>query len=216
MKFHLFRKLCFEVPNPVALIESYCFQSDFYTNYDLIPLENRKVDHVNKIGARIGKNLLSRCKDVTEKTKNLNIFDYDLDKFLDLDVDKRNDYIKDFNEKVIEELLGIDGIGLSKATKILHTLHPEIIPMIDNPLKDEYQKINEQWTEGQPKIFIDYYDNLKEGDNWQNLTKIFKEISENELGLTKVRIFDILWWSYLKAKKLKQQQKNVKWSSIRW
>ena len=147
--------------------------------------------------------------------KNLKIFDYDLDKFLDLSVDKRSDCIKEFNEKAIKELLEIEGIGLSKATKILHTLHPEIIPMIDNPLKVEYQEINKQWTEGDPKIFIDYYDNLKAGDNWQNLNKIFKEVSENKLGLTKVRIFGILWWSYLKAKKLKHQR-NIRFSSIKW
>ncbi|MCP8307238.1 MAG: hypothetical protein H3Z54_00870 [archaeon] len=210
MKFLLFSKISFEVFDPVALVESYCFQSDFYANYDLIPIEKRKIEDVNKIGARIVKNLLPRCKYVTEETKNLNIFDYSLDKFLDLDIDKRNNYIRDLNRKTIKKLLEIKGIGFSKATKILHTLHPEIIPMIDNLYKDEYQEINEQWTEGNPEIFIDYYDNLKEGDNWQNLDKVFKDISENNLGLTKVRIFDILWWSYLKSKKLRLQLKQ-KW-----
>lgn len=217
MKFRLFSKLSFEVSNPVALIESHCIQSDFYANYDLIPLKERKIEHANKIGARISGNLLSRCKEVIEETADLSIFDYDLDKFLDnLGVDQRNDYIKAFNEKAIKKLLKIKGIGLSKATKILHTLHPDIIPIIDNPLKDVYQEINEQWTEGEPDIFFDYYNNLKEGDNWKNLSKVFEEISENNLGLTKVRVFDILWWSYLRAKRLKQQQKNIKLGSIRW
>lgn len=221
MKFHLFSKLSFEVFNPIALIESHCIQTNFYANYDLIPIEKRKIEHVNKIGARIPKNLLSRCRDIVEKTKNLNIFDFDLDKFLiALNDDKRKDYIKEFNEKAIRKLLEIERIGLSKATKILHTLHPDIIPMLDNPLQELYRKeINRKWREGEPEIFIDYYDNLKEGDNWKNLTQIFEEVSENKLNLTKVRIFDILWWSYLKAKKLKEgleKRKNIKLSSIKW
>ena len=40
-------------------------------------------------------------------------------------------------------------------------------------------------------------------------------ISKNNLrGLTKVRIFDILWWSYLKAKKLRQDEK-INWSTVK-
>lgn len=169
---------------------------------------------MNKLGARIGKNLLSRCKDVTEKTRNLKIFDYDLDKFLDLDVEKRNDYIKEFNEKALKKLC-TKGIGLSKATKILHTLYPKIIPIIDNSLKDEYKKINRQWRDKKPEIFIAYYDNLKENDNWQNLNTLYEKVKEYMLCLTKVRIFDILWWSFLKAKKLKEKE-GVNWSTIEW
>ena len=219
MKFRLFSKLSFEVSKPIALIEGHCIQTDFYANYDIIPLKDRKIDHVNKIGARIAKNLLSRCKEVTDEVMNLNIFHYGLDRFLDLNDDKKNDYIWEFNAKVVKKLLNIDGIGLSKATKILHTLHPDIIPMIDNPLQGLYHKeINREWKEGEPEIFFDYYKNLKEGDNWQNLTKIFEKTSKNKLGLTKVRIFDILWWSYLRVKKLKECQfaKNVKLTSIKW
>jgi len=70
--------------------------------------------------------------------------------------------------------------------------------------------------QGKPDIFIDYYDNLKEGDNWKHLSKVHEEITRNNLGLTKVRVFDILWWSYLRAKKRKQEQKGIKLSSIQW
>jgi len=217
MKFRLFSVVSFEVPNPIALIECYCFQSDFYANYDLIPIEKRKVEHVNKIGARIRKNLLPTCKNIIEEATDLKIFDYDLDEFLDdLDNETRNNYILELNQKVLRELLKISGIGLSKATKILHTLHPDIIPIIDNQLREEYRKINRKWKEGGSEIFIDYYNNLKERDNRENLKEIFSMLSEKNLrGLTKVRIFDILWWSYLKAKRLKKQE-NIKWSSIQW
>jgi len=223
MKFLLFSKISFEVSDPVALIESYCFQSDFYENYDLLLVERkREVKDVNKIGARIGKEVLPNCKTVTEGATVLPIFQYDkyggLDSFLELDDKTRGAYIDELDEKVIAELLQIKTIGLSKTTKVLHTLYPEIIPILDNALQEEYCKeINPHWTEEQSnRIFIDYYKNLGEGDNVQNLTLILKTISGNKLVcLTKVRIFDILWWSYLKAKKL-SQEKEINWSTIKW
>lgn len=89
--------------------------------------------------------------------------------------------------------------------------------MIDNTLQEEYRKkINSQWMEEQSdQILIDYYNNLREDDNWQHLTQIFDIISKNNLvGLTKVRIFDIFWWSYLKSKKLRQER-NINWSTIK-
>jgi len=222
MKFSLFSKILFEVPKPIALIESYCFQSDFYKNYDLLLLKGkRKVEDVNEIGARIGKEVLRRkCKTVTEGAKDLRIFQYDkygLDSFLELDDEAINDYVNELNERVIKKLLKIKTIGLSKATKVLHTLYPEIIPIFDNALQEEYCKeINPHWTEEQSnRIFIDYYKNLGEGDNLQNLTQISETISGNKLVcLTKVRIFDILWWSYLKAKRLRWE-KNINWSTIK-
>ena len=215
MKFLLFSKISFEVSDPVALIESYCFQSNFYANYDL--LSNRKVEDVNKIGARIGKKLLPKCETVSESTKNLCIFKYDLDRFLELDNKTRNYHIKELSQRTIKKLLKIKGIGLSKATKVLHTLYPKIIPMIDNALQEEYRKeINSQWMEERSdQILIDYYDNLREDDNLQHLTQILDIISKNNLvGLTKVRIFDILWWSYLRSKKLRQKG-NINWSTIK-
>ena len=221
MKFLLFSKSPFEVSDPVALIESYCFQSDFYKNYDLPLLKGkRKVEDVNKIGARIGKEVLPKCKTATEGAKDLPIFQYDkygLDSFLELDDEAINDYVNELNERVIKKLLKIKGIRLSKATKVLHTLYPEIIPILDNALQEEYCKeINPHWTEERSnQILIDYYKNLREGDNLQNLTLILKTIFGNNLaGLTKVRIFDILWWSYLKAKRLRWE-KNINWSTIK-
>jgi len=215
MKFLIFSRISFEVFDPIALIESYCFQSDFYARYDL--LGNRRVEDVNRIGARISRGSLQKCKRVTIETNDLGILKYDLDRFLELDSKTRDDLTKELSEKVIEKLLEIKGIGLSKATKVLHTLYPRIIPIIDAALQNEYHnKVNPQWTEEQSsQILSDYYNNFKEGDNWQNLTVVFDQTRSNNLtGLTKLRIFDILWWSYLKAKRLRDQ-KNINWSTIK-
>ena len=69
MKFILFSGIIFEIPDPVALIECYCYQNDFYSRYDL--LEDKKIKDVNKIGARIKKEVLLECKIITERTKSV-------------------------------------------------------------------------------------------------------------------------------------------------
>jgi len=215
MKFILFSEIIFEIPDPIALIECYCYQSDFYSKYDL--LEEKKIEDVNKIGARIKKEVLSECKKITEKTKNLSIFRYNLEQFLDLEEKDRDEQIKELNEFVIQKLLKINGIGLSTATKILHTLYPKIIPMIDSLLQKKYREVvNDVWTENKSdEIFIDFYKNLKIKCNRQNLDHIFEEVYKNKLrSLTKIRIFDILWWSYLKAEDLKSRE-NINWSTIK-
>jgi len=214
MKFFLFSKISFEIPDPVALIECYCYQNDFYTKYDL--LKNRKIEDVNKIGARIKKDVLLKCKKIIKRTNNLSIFKYNLEQFLDLEEKNRNEQIKELNELVIQKLLKINGIGLSTTTKILHTLYPKIIPMIDNPLQKKYREvINNVWTEKRAdEIFIDFYNNLKIESNRENLNYIFKEVSKNNIkNLSKIRIFDILWWSYLKAEKLRKER-EIDWTTI--
>jgi len=172
----------------------------------------------NKIGARIKKEVLSECRIITEKTKSVNIFKYDLEQFLSLEEKDRDEQIKELNESVIQELLKINRIGLSTATKILHTLYPKIIPMLDNPLQNKYrEKINNVWAQKRADvIFIDFYNNLKMGSNRENLNYIFKEVSKNNLkNLSRIRIFDILWWSYLKAERL-GEEKGINWNTIRY
>jgi len=215
MKFFLFSKISFEIPDPIALIECYCYQNDFYAKYDL--LEDKKIEDVNKIGARIKKDVLLKCKKTTERTKSVNIFKYDLDNFLDLVEKESTEQIKELNDFVIQKLLKINGIGLSTTTKILHTLYPKIIPIINSLLQKKYREvINNIWTEDKSdEIFIDFYKNLKIECNRQNITRISEEISKNRLrGLTKIRIFDIIWWSYLKAEKLREED-EINWSTIK-
>jgi len=215
MKFFLFSKILFEIPDPIALIECYCYQNDIYSKYDL--LEDRKIEAVNKIGARTKKEVLLECKIITESTKSLSIFKYNLEQFLNLEEKDRDEQIKELNEFVIQELLKIKGIGLSTTSKILHTLYPKIIPMIDNPLQNKYrEKINNVWVEKRAdKIFIDFYNNLKMGSNRENLNYIFDKLLENNIQhLSRIRIFDILWWSYLKAETLREKHR-INWNTIR-
>jgi len=219
MKFILFSEIIFEILDPITLIECYCYQSDFYAKYDLLlEHKDRKIEDVNKIGARVKKEVLLECKIITESTKNLNIFKYNLNQFLSLDEKDRDEQIKELNEFVIQKLLKINGIGLSTTTKILHTLYPKIIPMIDTPLQKKYrEKIDNVWTQKRAdEIFIDYYNNLKIESNRKNLNYIFNKLLENNIQhLSKIRIFDIIWWSYLKAEKLREE-KGINWNTIRY
>jgi hypothetical protein len=214
MKFTLFSKIPFEVPYPEILIESYCIQSNFYSNYDLI-LKNkdRSIQDVNKIGARAGKKSLERCAEILSKQTTILIFQLTLDEFLDESFKKQCELVAELEKDVFEKLLKVEGVGFSKITKILHTLYPQIIPMLDNPLYS--QEINVDWKqENSSSIFIDYYQNLMANDNWENLTKL----SEHFKGanLTKVRIFDILWWSYLKFLALKGKLASEGFGDIDW
>ena len=214
MKFYLFSEIEFEIPDPVSLIECYCYQSDFYSKYDVIG--NRKIEDVNKIGARLTSDVISKCRVVVENTMGLDIFQNTLAQFLDLDRQEREKQIKELNGVVFQKLFKINGIRFSTATKILHTNYPEIIPMIDNPLQRKYKKeINHSWTyKNADEILIDFYNNLENGDIRKNLNDISAELIKINLKhLTKIRIFDILWWSYLKAERLKSERK-IKWNSI--
>ena len=219
MKFFLFSKISFEIPEPIVLIECYCYQNDFYSKFDLL-LEDRdrKIEDVNKIGARIKKELVSECKKITERTNNLSMFKYNLEQFLSLEEKDRDEQIKELNESVIQELLKIKGIGLSATTKILHTLYPKIIPMIDSLLQKKYREaVDDEWTEERvDEIFIDFYNNLKIESNRKNLNYIFDKLLENNIQhLSRIRIFDILWWSYIKAERL-GEEKGINWNTIKF
>ncbi|MDD5638176.1 MAG: hypothetical protein PHD84_10255 [Atribacterota bacterium] len=214
MKFYLFSTIEFEIPDPLSLIECYCYQSDFYSKYDVI--ENRKIEDVNKIGARLTSDAISKCKVIVEVTRDLEIFQHTLDLFLDLSRQERERQIKELDDVVFQELFKINGIRFSTATKILHTIYPEIIPMIVNPLQRKYKReINSSWTyENANEILIDFYNNLENGDLRKNLNELSAELIKINLKhLTKIRIFDILWWSYLKAERLKNVR-GIKWTSI--
>jgi len=214
--FTLFRDRAFEVTDPEALIEAYCFQSDFYAKYDFQrPKGDNSFEYVRFIGARTERSILSHCKAVIDRYKDFSMFSLDLDLFLSKTPEVRTQLAFKLGE-LTRELDDIEGIGFSKATKILHTRYPEIIPIIDNSLQKEYKVLRPGWKNGDwSQLFKDYYENFLVKETYDNLREVHSNLSF--LGLTKVRIFDILWWSFLKSKNLKDSKgKNIKvnWSTI--
>jgi len=215
MKFRLFSEVDFEISYPVALIESYCFQSDFYSNYDLIP--DRKIKDVNLIGARIPSKQLNECERKVDITRSSPIFkcnELGLDDFLALDDMTITKFAREDLFRMISLLMEIDGIGISRATKVLHTVFPNIVPMIDNMLREAYFQYGTNRKERNINtIFVAYYQNLKEQPTKNSLAEVYDAVSRNLPGLTKVRVFDILWWSYLKAKKLRDKH-SINWATL--
>ncbi len=216
MRFCLFSKVWFEVSDPIALIESYCFQSDFYGNYDLLLLKGKRcAKDVGAIGARMEEKTLEDCMGVIGEETDLPMFNLDLDGFLALNDRLIDENVQKLYSRVIEKLLRIRGVRLSTATKVLHTLYPENIPIIDRNLQDTYAKIVPYHCVSKPyMIFLDYYINLKMEENCRNLSQLFAHVSKNLPCLTKISVFDILWWSYLKAMRLKTAHK-IDWSTIK-
>jgi hypothetical protein len=212
MKFLLFSKLPFEIVDPVGLIENYCFQTNFYANYDAIP--KRKIEDVNNIGARIPIALLPQCTEIIKASNNLQIFHFNIDSFLRQSGESIDGHVRILVE-VIQRLTQLIGIQLSTATKILHTLYPNVIPIIDNSLKKKYKNdVNCQWIENDYfSILSDYYKNLRIDSNYANICQLYGLLFKSGLILSKIRIFDIIWWSYLKSKN-PIQGKVINWSSI--
>jgi len=153
---------------------------------------------------------------------NIMIFKFSIEVFLFMNDRIRERYIKGMHDKIIIKMMTVEKIGLSRSTKILHTLYPEIMPMIDNLLQDEYKRCckkknsnyfkNVSATDETLNIFNAYYKSLK--DNWYNLARIKKRFDNYVPCLTIIRIFDILWWSYLKSKNLEKQE-GIKWTTIK-
>jgi hypothetical protein len=113
--------------------------------------------------------------------------------------------------ELASKLDNILGVGFSKATKILHTRYPRIVPIVDNLLQKEYKSLKSDWKKGDwYRLFKDYYGNFLVKETYNNLCKVYTDLSF--LNLTKVRIFDILWWSFLKSKNL---IKVINWTTIR-
>jgi len=199
------------VKEPEALIEAYCFQSDFYAKYDLRPRGDESFQYVRFIGARIEKDILDKCKDQINRYKNFSTYDQKgLDWLLRKAIaEQRNRFIFELAE-LTHTLDSIPRVGLSKATKILHTRYPEVIPIIDNALQKEYKLLRPEWKKGDwhQMLFKDYYDNFLVKETYNNLDTLHRNLLH--LKLTKVRAFDILWWSFLKSKKNK-----IDWKTIR-
>jgi len=212
MKFRLFSAVEFDIADPVALIECYCFQTNFYSAYDtLIP--HRQAEDVAKIGARIDRGLFKAIKGIIAANGDVPIFRYTLDDILMQKADVIQSYANQASV-VLERLMDV-GIGLSQATKVLHTVYPGIIPMIDSMLQEEYRRaVDLGWKQDNPgQILYAYYINLQEQPNGGSLDDIYNRVVSNLPCLTKVRVFDIIWWSYLKAKKL-GGQRDINWSTI--
>ncbi len=211
MKFHLFSKIEFEVADPIALVECFCIQTNFYSSYDLL-LPNRTIEDVSKIGARIDRDKLPACKRIIKSSEKIPVFQIQLDNLLAQDDKAIKNHVIESSEVIIR--LMDQGIGLSQALKILHTVYPGIMPMIDSYLQEQYRlHIDPCWKSENPEqLLYDYYLNLKSQTTRKNLDDVYKSLKLP--CLTKIRVFDIIWWSYLRSNSLTIKYRTVKLTTI--
>lgn len=216
LRFTLFNRIVFDVKYPDALIEAYCFQCNFFAKYDLKrPEGDRRFEFVRYIGARLEPEVLDRCKAQINQYKDFNEVDEKgLDWFLKIATTEERNHFTSRLAELTHELDRVPRVSFSKATKILHTRYPNIIPIIDNRFQEEYRTPPRPWKKGDlHQLFKDYYENFMVKETWDNLDELHTNLSN--LNLTKVRIFDILWWSFLKSKNKDFIEKNINWKTIK-
>jgi hypothetical protein len=168
---------------------------------------------VGKIGARIDREKLPQISVLVDAAGSLPVFHYEIDQFLKLDdEDIRSHVIAACS--IVQSLMRL-GLGLSQCSKVLHTVYPRIMPMIDSMLQEEYRRhIDSQWTPERPEqILLAYYMNLKAEPTANSLDCLFSTVSANVPCLTKVRVFDIVWWSYLRATRLSERH-HITWKTV--
>jgi hypothetical protein len=63
------------------------------------------------------------------------------------------------------------------------------------------------------QLLMDFYQTL--ADNKKNIDVLYNTLTNiNNARLTKVRIFDFIWWSFLKYENLKNDFPDIQWLVI--
>ncbi|MDG6221878.1 MAG: DUF6308 family protein [Candidatus Bathyarchaeota archaeon] len=96
-------------------------------------------------------------------------------------------------KKLLDQLLAIRGIGLAKATKILHLKRPKLFPVLDSfVIKFLFDS-----TDSNVDIGLMVLDSVRELIIKQRteFEKLLKQTSDLPIYLTPVRLFDILCWT---------------------
>lgn len=102
-RFTLFGKETFDVTDPEALIEAYCFQSDFYSKYDLNrPRDDRSYERLGSIGARTTGTSRDKCIGIIARHKDFALFKMTLDSFLTKPEETRSQLTSKFAEITAE------------------------------------------------------------------------------------------------------------------
>ena len=90
-------------------------------------------------------------------------------------------------------------VGKALFTKVVHKLHPDVIPIIDGKIYDCYRK--KIGTNDLVKIAKIIVDDCKENKKClQNICDTLGKIVAPQIKITPLRAWDILVWSYLTPK----------------
>ena len=190
--------------HPEDRIREYC-EIEIYQGYDDQHTINNTITHDDVIAA----NRLFAMIDRYDNTESDRLFEHSsyITKYLiqipnvDLHVmsDKHWLVIRHIIQQLLKEMLSVRGIGLAKATKILHLKRPNVFPVLDSFLLQFLLGLNisEINKRRHVQIALDALDRTRTRMKLQQ--EAFQQLVENTqdlpIPLTPVRLFDILCWT---------------------
>jgi hypothetical protein len=189
---------------PESRIREYC-AVEIYQGYDdqhsvSNNITRKDIDAANELYAMIDRydkgestRLLSYSKNISSllsSIPNIDIFAVSNQEWLEL----RNKI-----EKLLARFLSIKGIGLAKATKILHLKRPNLIPVLDSFVIKFLLDVNisEEAKSSCVNIGLQALDRVRKIIARQKVAfeKLVEQTSDLPIQLTPVRMFDILCWT---------------------
>jgi len=190
--------------DPESRIREYC-EIEIYKGYDDKHSVNdriteKDIDAANKLYAMIdrydgeeSRRLLSHAGTVQaclSSIPNVDLHDISDEEWMDLKIKIR---------KLFNEFLSIRGIGLAKATKILHLKRPKLIPVLDSFVIHFLLGINisDYDKNKQVDISLQALDLIREIMIKQRdaFEKLAQQTCNLPIHLTNLRLFDILCWT---------------------
>jgi hypothetical protein len=190
--------------DPQSRVREYC-EIEVYSGYDdrhsiNDQISKEDINAANNLYAMIdrydsseSKRLLNRSRIISNLLStipNKDIFDVSNEKWLDLREEIR---------KLLAEILSVQGIGLAKATKILHLKRPNLFPVLDSLVIKLLLHINISDVEKshQLAVGLQALEKAREIMTVQKaeFEKLVDQTYDLPIPLTAVRIFDILCWT---------------------
>ncbi len=191
------------IGNPEGRIREYC-SIEIYQGYDDCHSINNKItqediEAADKIYALIrlyGRGLPEKIVNSSEISSALhNVKNQNLGKIPDSEWQRTKTRLRE----LLKSFLKFKGVGLARATKILHLKRPKLVPILDSYFmnflmgvdNDQVSK-SKSLQDGIKAVEIARKD-LRE--NKKEFKKLQKELSDLPIPLTRVRLYDILCWT---------------------
>lgn len=190
--------------NPQSRIQEYCEievcqgYDDKHSVDDIITKEdvlaaNELYANINRYDKYENKRLLSRSKSISRILSTISNVDI---------LRVKSDDWPDLRNKVgglLDQFLSVKGIGIAKATKILHLKRPNLFPVLDSYVIKFLLDIDisQEDKPDQRRIALEALDLIRETmvkqrDEFEELAE---KLSVLPISLTAVRMFDILCWT---------------------
>ena len=191
--------------NPESRIREYC-EIEVYAGYDNQHPENNVIrfadlDAANNLYAMIDRYDKTESRRILDQSGKLSpllseipntpIFEFNDDEWTN---------IKSLVEKLLVKFVSIYGVGIAKATKILHLKRPELFPVLDSYVIQFLTGKNLSSSNRDVRLALQSLDTSKQLIQTQinEFKQLQNTVNDLPIPLTVVRLFDILCWSTYK------------------